>query len=189
MKRVLLIGDSLRMGYCEEVKRLLADRAEVIYPGENCCSTQFVWMRLLSWPNLCGTENISVVHFNCGQWDVSQFFDCGEPLTSLAEYEKNLRCIVKTLRKLFSNAVVIFATTTPMNPRYPESPHPRTTQDIIRYNDAAKRIMKEMNVGINDLFSVCEPWGEEYYIDYCHLTQKGYSILAERVAEFIKPYI
>ncbi len=30
MKQILLIGDSIRMGYCEYVKDLLKDRAEVI---------------------------------------------------------------------------------------------------------------------------------------------------------------
>ena len=107
----------------------------------------------------------------------------------MTEYEKNLRCIVKTLRKLFPNAEILFATTTPMNPRHPESPHPRTTEDIIQYNAAAKRVMREMDVDVDDLFSVCELWGEEYYIDYCHLTEKGYTLLAEQVAAFVALYL
>ena len=36
MKQLLLIGDSIRMGYCETVKTLLADDYEVIFPKENC---------------------------------------------------------------------------------------------------------------------------------------------------------
>ena len=36
MKKIVLIGDSIRMGYCEYVKNSLRDVAEVYYPPENC---------------------------------------------------------------------------------------------------------------------------------------------------------
>ena len=42
MKQVFLIGDSIREGYCEKVKEALRDRAEVIYPGENCRTSQYI---------------------------------------------------------------------------------------------------------------------------------------------------
>ncbi|VTR19087.1 Uncharacterised protein [Actinobacillus pleuropneumoniae] len=35
MKRVLLLGDSIREGYEPYVRERLADRAEVVAPGEN----------------------------------------------------------------------------------------------------------------------------------------------------------
>lgn len=35
MKKTLLIGDSIRMGYCGFVKALLAGEAEVFFPEEN----------------------------------------------------------------------------------------------------------------------------------------------------------
>ncbi len=36
MKKVLLIGDSIRMGYDKYVKDALNEVAEVYYPTENC---------------------------------------------------------------------------------------------------------------------------------------------------------
>ena len=40
-KKVLLIGDSIRMGYDKYVKNYLADSCEVYYPSENCRFAQF----------------------------------------------------------------------------------------------------------------------------------------------------
>ena len=36
MKNLLLIGDSIRMGYDKSVKKTLEGRANVIFPAENC---------------------------------------------------------------------------------------------------------------------------------------------------------
>ena len=41
-KNVFLIGDSLRMGYCEAVKTDLSDVANVFYPAENCRNSQYI---------------------------------------------------------------------------------------------------------------------------------------------------
>ena len=61
MKQVLLLGDSIRMGYCSYVKEALAEKAEVIYPAENCRSSQNIIMGLASWAQLCDKENVAVV--------------------------------------------------------------------------------------------------------------------------------
>ena len=37
---ILLIGDSIRLGYCKTVREQLADVANVFYPTENCRNTQ-----------------------------------------------------------------------------------------------------------------------------------------------------
>ena len=41
MKSLLLIGDSIRMGYDKSVKRTLAGKANVIFPEENCRFASF----------------------------------------------------------------------------------------------------------------------------------------------------
>lgn len=42
MKKIVLIGDSIRMGYDKYVKEALAGTAEVYYPSENCRYAQNV---------------------------------------------------------------------------------------------------------------------------------------------------
>ena len=41
MKKIVLIGDSIRMGYDKYVKEALDGVADVYYPGENCRFAQY----------------------------------------------------------------------------------------------------------------------------------------------------
>ena len=189
MKQVLLIGDSIRMGYCEAVKEALKDRAEVIFPSENCMSSQYILMRLIYWSKLCNKEDVAVVQVNCGQWDAGHFNVTPEPLTSLEEYRKNLRMIIWTLRDFFPKAEIMLATTTPMNPVHPETINPRTTEEIIEYNRVVKEVAQELGLPVNDLFEESKDWSEELYLDYCHLTDEGYQRLAKKVTEAVSAYI
>ena len=189
MKQVLLIGDSIRMGYCEAVKEALKDRAEIIFPPENCMSSQYIMTRLIYWCNRCQKDDVAVVHLNCGQWDSAHFNSTPEPLTSLEEYRKNLRMIIWTLRNFFPEAVIMPATTTPMNPVHPETINPRTTEEIMTYNRVVKEVAQEHGLPVNDLFEESKDWGEELYLDYCHLKEEGYQRLAKKVTEAVSAYI
>lgn len=189
MKQVLLIGDSIRMGYCEKVKEALAGRAEVIFPTENCMSSQYILTRLIYWSKLCNKEDVAVVQVNCGQWDTGHFNGTPEPLTSLEEYRKNLRMIIWTLRNFFPKAQIMLATTTPMNPVHAETINPRTTQEIMEYNKVIKKLAAEQGLPVNDLFEESKDWGEEFYLDYCHMTEEGYQRLAKKVTEAVSAYI
>ena len=42
MKKIVLIGDSIRMGYDKYVKDALSGVAEVYYPEENCKFAEYV---------------------------------------------------------------------------------------------------------------------------------------------------
>ena len=183
MKQVVLLGDSIRLGYCEMVKERLADKAEVVFPKENCLSSQYIIMNT-AWARLCDAERVSVVHFNCGHWDAEHFEGDAEPLTSLEEYEKNLGILVRLLRKKFPHAKLIYATTTAMNPDYTGSVN-RTTENIMRYNATGKRVMAELGVEVNDLFDLVKDWRGEHFVDMCHMTPEGSNALAARVSDVI----
>ena len=87
MKKILLIGDSIRMGYDKYVKSALADAAEVYYPEENTRFAQYIlryasnWKKVLELP-----DDIDLVHWNAGLWDVLELFG-DEPLTPPEFYE------------------------------------------------------------------------------------------------------
>ena len=185
-KQVLLIGDSLREGYCEYVKEELKDIADVYYPLENCRNTQYIITSLRLWVKYCDPEKVDVVHFNAGHWDIAHWSEVGDSLTSLEDYGKNVIKIVKIANVLFPNAKVMFATTTPMNPSTTVPVNPRTTEEIIQYNEVAKKVCKENNVPVNDLFELAITWGEEMFKDYCHLQDEGYKLLAHQVSNEIK---
>jgi hypothetical protein len=49
MKKVVLIGDSIRMGYDKYIKDALNGTAEVFYPSENCRFAEYVLRYAHEW--------------------------------------------------------------------------------------------------------------------------------------------
>ena len=189
---IFLIGDSIRRGYCLTAKNELADKANVFYVKDNCRNTQNVITNMKAWVGKFNhPELVSIVHFNCGHWDVAHWNGYETPLTSEDEYAKNIRMIIVLLRRFFKNAKLIFATTTPMNPNKQKHVviNPRDNEIIDRYNAIATKIAKDEGVAINDLNTFMRDWGEERFKDYCHLTPEGFVCLGKRVAEVLKTYL
>ena len=78
MKKVLLIGDSIRQGYDKYVKKALADSCEVYYPNENCRFAQFVLRHLSDWKREFNLgDDVDAVHWNTGLWDTLVQYDDG----------------------------------------------------------------------------------------------------------------
>jgi acyl-CoA thioesterase-1 len=150
LPRVLLIGDSISMGYTIPVRAKLEGHANVHRPPENCGPTERGLARLDAW---LGTNHWDVIHFNFGLHDL-KYLDAqgkytepehGKQVAPPAVYEKNLRALV--LRLQATGARLIFATTTPV----PPGTLGRIAGDERPYNETAVRVMKEMGVEIDDL--------------------------------------
>jgi lysophospholipase L1-like esterase len=187
MKNVLLIGDSIRKGYCNMVRDDLADVANVYFPEENCRFTQYTYVSLLSYLKLIeNPEDIDVIHWNNGQWDLVHWDGDVSTLNTAEQYGDMLRRIYHRMREKAPNAKIIFATTTPMNPSGLQCHNIRYPEDIIKFNDVAKAIMMEYDVEINDLYELMKDKPATFYKDHCHLTPEGYRLLADRVSAVIR---
>ncbi|MBQ7840648.1 MAG: SGNH/GDSL hydrolase family protein [Lachnospiraceae bacterium] len=188
-KNIFLIGDSIRLGYCDATREALSNMAEVFFVPENCRNTQYVITCLNGWANMFSDRTcVDIVQFNCGHWDVARWCGGEFPLTSEDEYKKNLQIIIDMISVLFPNAKKIFATTTTMNPNGQKALNDRTNSDIERYNDIAKGVMIKNNIEINDLFAITKEWDSSYYGDYCHFTAEANRILGEYVANTLELY-
>jgi len=196
LRKIFLIGDSIRYGtsgnegykngYGYYVKQKLVDKAIVYQPDENCRFLQYTLRYLHEWARKLGIgENIDVVHWNNGLWDVLRLFD-DEPLTSLEMYKIMLERVYKRIKNLFPNAKIIFATTTTMNPNGVMGVNPRSTEEIDEYNKLAIEKAKAEGILINDLNAFVKEWGSEMYEDYCHYTKDAFECLGEHVAQFLK---
>lgn len=173
-KNIFLIGDSIRRGYCQATADALTDVAQVFWPDDNCRNTQYVITCLKKWAGMFDdTSKVDLVQFNCGHWDTAHWNEDEYPLTSEAEFDRNIRMIIRQLRKFFPNAKLVFATTTTMNPNGIFGVNPRDNAIIGRYNDIAVQIAKETDVFVNDLNGVTGEWGSEKYKDYCHFTEEA----------------
>ena len=190
MKRVLLLGDSIRMGYCGMVRQLLADQAEVVFPEENGRCTQYTLLQLGTWAAQIGNpEEIDVIHWNNGHWDAAHWGGDAEPINTPEIYARMLNILLRNLRRIFPKAQILFATTTPMNPDGSNSVNSRTTEQIMQYNEKAKAVMNAAGIPINDLFALAKDFPSSWYRDYCHYTVEGFQKLAEQVAETIQRYL
>jgi hypothetical protein len=67
--RVLLIGDSIRLFYQNEVIKQLGEEYEVLAPQENCKFSAYVLNFLRFW--LKDFSAPDIIHFNAGLWDTA----------------------------------------------------------------------------------------------------------------------
>jgi len=189
LPRVLLIGDSISIGYTLPVRARLAGKANVHRPAENCGETARGVKSLGKW---VGEGKWDVIHFNFGLHDV-KYLDAagkyvppeqGKQVASVAEYEKNLRELVARLKK--TGAKLIFATTTPV----PAGTLGRVEHDEIRYNEAAVRVMKGTGVAVDDLHALVASRQEKIQLPKnVHFTKDGYEQLADTVVNSIQPLL
>lgn len=187
MKKIVLLGDSIRLNYCDMVKEDLTGKAEVVFPRENCRFIQYLYQNLLWWCPEMGLKteedfaNVALVHYNSGHWDAEHFHPGKAPLNSIPVYTEMLLRTEELLEEKFPNAKIVFATTTPMNPDAPQAGSMRTSQTIAAYNEAAKKTLAGTRAEINDMWAAVEKESPEIYADYCHFTEAGARKLADTV--------
>ncbi|QDU79094.1 hypothetical protein Pla110_07980 [Polystyrenella longa] len=195
--QVLILGDSISIGYTPTVKELLKEEAVVTRPmkneekAENCAGTTNGVKHIDRWLK-AGTGDWDVIHFNFGLHDLKRVdFQTGKNSNdsddphqaSPVEYEKQLREIVGKLKE--TGAKLIFATTTPVPPGSVK-PH-RDVEDPVLYNAIALKVMTENGIAVNDLFAYAEPRLDEIQRKAnVHFTGEGYRELGEQVAAKIR---
>ena len=171
MKKVFLIGDSIRKGYDQSVRGMLADIAETYYPEENCRFASYTLRFLHEWPAKSGIrpEDVDVVHWNAGLWDCLVIFDDG-PHTPLSAYTECIDRICRRMKRVFPNAKHIFATSTPVDEEGWKDPTKwvRRNSDIRTYNAAAAEIVRSHGMAVNDLFALLEDAPRDWHSDQTH---------------------
>ena len=189
--KVLLIGDSLRVGYCTHVQRFLKADVEVTYPDENCRNTQYILTNLRRWKNMFrDVSKVKLVCFNAGHWDIAHWNCSEESLTSEPEYARNIKKIIIQLRLIFPNAKIVFFTTSPINVAfYNKWMNPRTNEEVKRYNELAVAVADREGVIVEDMNSVIAAFGNECYKDYAHLTDEYNEKLAMYVAGVVDKHL
>ena len=191
MKKVFLLGDSIRIGYDGFVRELLKGTADVFYPEDNGRFAGYTYVCIPQWKNLAGDpDQVNVVHWNCGHWDCAHFYRDSEPYSTVEEYAVWLRRVHDCIRRNFPAAQVIFATTTGVAPgRYEQMSSPRSNEEIALYNKAAVEVMKELDVPVNDLAAFTADFPIDCYADEVHFTEAGSRLLAGMVADKIRKYL
>ncbi len=182
LPRLLIIGDSISIGYTPRVRKLLRGKANVHRPTTNCRWSAFGEENIEGW---IGESRWDLIHFNFGLWDWYGWKQ--EQKATPASYAKNLDGIVQKLKK--TNAKLVFAVTTP-----PCVSPERKVKIVVseararEFNMSALAVMKKHRVHINDLYSLIGKDRVKYQRgeDDVHDTEEGSELLAKQVAQVIK---
>lgn len=188
LPRVLLIGDSISMGYTPEVQALLEGKANVHRIPENGGTTAKGLKSLQAW---LGRTKWDLIHFNWGLHDMKCLPEdprkragpkaAGtQRLVSIEDYEKNLRELVAQLQA--TGAKLLWCNTTPV----PEGSGGRIAGEEVKYNEAAARVMKEAGIPTDDLHAHAAAKLKDVQLPAnVHYSEAGYKYLAEKVAQEI----
>src|SRR5947208_2025478 len=91
LPKVVLVGDSIRLGYAPLVAERLRGKAVIVSPAANGGDSGNVLQHLGAW---VVREQPVLVHLNCGLHDLKLTKASGKHQVELADYENNLRKIV-----------------------------------------------------------------------------------------------
>ena len=187
MKNLLLIGDSIRMGYDKSVKKTLEGKANVIFPEENCRFAAYVLRYFHEYLKDIKGEDIDVIHWNAGLWDCLRLFE-EEALTPLEVYAYYIERVCIRIKKLCPNARVIFATSTKVLSDKMGKDCKRYNEEIEKYNEAAVKIVKKYGFKVNDLYTLSVTLPEEAHSDCVHYyTPAGTEAFTNQVLSFVMP--
>lgn len=193
LPKVVLIGDSIRLGYAPIVARELAGKAVIVSPKPNGGDSSNVMKNLQEWAL---RERPAVVHFNCGIHDTKRFKATEKFQVPPDQYEANLRNIVERIRKE-TDAKVLFATTTPIIDARAAAARTKADYELLdasvkQYNGIATKVMQELRVPVDDLNALladAETRNKLMSADGVHFTTEGREMLGKAVAEFIKKHL
>lgn len=187
---VLIIGDSISLGYTPPVLDMMKDEANVIHNKGNAQHSGTGVAKIDAW---LGDTDWDVIHFNWGLWDLCYRHPKskvqgrrdkvrGTLTTSLEQYERNLDQLVRRLRQ--TNAALVWANTTVV----PEAEAGRRVNDDLKYNEVASRVMQKHGIVINDLNKLSRTFAPELFkgVGDVHFTSEGYRKLAVQVAASIR---
>ncbi len=194
LQNVLIIGDSISIGYTRLVRNGLVGKANVYRPmhgngPDNCGDTTIGIAKIDAW---LGDRKWTVIHFNWGLWDLCYRNPAskaqgnrdkigGKLSTTPEDYEKHLEQLVKRLET--TGAKLIWASTTVV----PDGEVGRIVGDEVKYNAIAGRVMQRHGIPTDDLYATTKAFPPAMFSKPgdVHFTTQGYGLLAKQVVEKI----
>ena len=192
LPKVLIIGDSISIGYTPYVIENLKGVAEVRRHRGNAGPTIRGVAGIEEW---IGDGNWDLIHFNWGLWDMYGW-EYHKDDRSPKAYRQRLESLVRRLKK--TGAKLVWATTTPACPANETTMERRFKQKVRisselerKYLEAALTVMNKHGVKVNDLHAFMKPLWSKYAIadNNVHFTKLGSRKLGEKVAKAINSFL
>jgi dienelactone hydrolase/lysophospholipase L1-like esterase len=187
LPKVVLVGDSIRIGYEPFVAKHLDGKAEVVSPGSKAAGDS-AWL-LKNLDDFVIKHKPDVIHLNVGLHDLRHDRKKKSYQIEIETYEKNLDAILVRLKKE-TTATIVFASTTPIDDdRHAKrgGGYDRFEKDVTRYNDVALRVCRKHGVVVHDLHHLVHHVGAGKMLDKdgTHYTKDGKVRLAEAVTDCV----
>ncbi len=180
LPRVLLIGDSISIGYTLPARERLKGKANVHRIPQNGGATEVGLEKMTAW---LGKGKWDVIHFNFGLHDAKYTSETTQRATR-EQYIENLRKLITPMKA--TGAKLVFATTTPVPMGGVLSPT-RKFDRVEERNKLAVQLMQSSDVAIDDLYAVAKPIMEKHgRPNDVHFASESYEVLAEAVAASIE---
>ncbi len=188
LPKVLIMGDSISIGYTPHVVENLKGIAEVKRHKGNAGPTIRGMAKIEEW---LGDGKWDLIHFNWGLWDMYGWEYHKEDRSPQA-YGRRLESLVRRLKE--TGAQLIWATTTPACPVNETTMERRFKQEIRispeleqKYLETALGIMKKNGLEVNDLHAFMKPQWANYAIadNNVHFKPEGKQALGKKVADYI----
>ncbi len=188
--KVLIIGDSISLGYTPFVKKTLENKAIVAHNKGNAQHSGYGLENVETWIQ---EDDYDIIQFNWGLWDLCYRHPDskvqgnrdkinGGITFSLEEYGQNLEAIVKLIKEK-TNAKLIFVTTSYV----PKEEEGRFEKDAPEYNKVALKVMEKYGVQVNDIYKKSKAIHKKYGQgnNDVHYTKEGYEELGKVISAFL----
>ena len=182
LPRVLLIGDSICIGYRSVVAKQLAGKANVDAWLNPLHQASPELHEILA--QVLAQGPYDVIHFNMGLhgWVKGRIPE--------GQFEPLTRKLVTHLREGSPGAKLIWASTTPITLKGTPTELDATNNAVIlSHNQMAEQIMAEMKVPIDDLYSLMTNHLELGKGDTAHWQLAGYQVLGQKVAAVVEEHL
>ncbi len=175
LPRVLLVGDSICLGYFGKVQALLQGKASMAYLATSKAIPDPAYLEEVK--TLLDEYKFDVIHFNNGLHGMDY---------TEREYERHFPNLIKLFRKMQPQAKLIWANSTTWRESAPnlDQFHPNNDRVIAR-NRIADQIVSKDGIPIDDLYRLVADHPEWKANDGVHFNDQGYSALADQVAEYV----
>lgn len=165
---VLIIGDSISIGYTPEIALGLSG-FDVVHNPCNAMTSTWTASQIDLW--LASRPSFEAITFNNGLWDLADWIN-----TPIVSYRDNLHLIAQKIKAKTTKP--LFVLTTEVLPGTPN----RIDANVLAYNQAAIAVMALEGIPVLDLYSVSQTIQHEHSNpNDVHFTESGSSTLGQAI--------
>lgn len=200
LPNILIYGDSISIAYTPIVREILGGKANVYRLHVNGGDSSSFVSKMETLHYTMRNSELEghwkhvwdVIQVNVGLHDLKYVVERsrldkvkGKQLSTLGEYEENLREIISYLKNSHPRAKLVFALTTPV----PEGEPGRHAGDAAKFNKVALKVLRDHpEIVVNDLYSFTKPNHANWWTKpgNVHFNPEGVRAQGEEVARFLE---